>query len=205
MDEWFKDLTLQQGSDEWKAARTKRLGGSEIASVLRLSPYKTRYQLWEEKTGRKPQADISNMPHVKRGIDAEPIARKLIEGEHGVKYTTPTLIHPEYSWAVASLDGLCDGHVLEIKTMGLEKHLAVKAGEIPDYYLCQMQWQMMIAGRELALFASYRPEDGSLYTHWVVAEKSDQEMMLEEAKRFWHWVANDIEPEDDFIYEVKND
>ncbi|MDQ3578214.1 MAG: YqaJ viral recombinase family protein, partial [Actinomycetota bacterium] len=39
------------GSPEWHAARAQGLGGSEIAAVLGLSPWESRFSLWHRKTG----------------------------------------------------------------------------------------------------------------------------------------------------------
>lgn len=198
MDEWFKDESLVQGTDVWKKARTKRIGGSDIASILRISPYKTRRDLWLEKTGKKEAPDISKLPHVRRGIEAESVARSLLERKYRVKFTTPTLVHTEYKWAVSSLDGICSNYTLEIKTMGKEKHLAVKDGEVPDYYECQVQWGLMISGLTKGLFVSYRPEDGSMYEKWIDEDKDKQVEMLNAAKEFWSWVQNNTEPPEDF-------
>ena len=203
MEEWFKDMSLVQGTDAWKAARSKRLGGSEIASVLRISPYKTRRDLWKEKVGLVTPPDISSMPHVQRGIKAEPIARGLLERKYRVKYTTPTLVHPEYKWAVASLDGICSEYTLEIKTMSRDKHEDVAKGEVPDYYECQVQWGLMISGLEKGLFASYRPEDGTLHEVWIKADETRQHWMLDQAKEFMGWVERNEEPPEDFVCTLK--
>lgn len=198
----FTDTTSdnEQGSDAWLKARRRRLGGSEIASVMRLSPYKTRLELWEEKTGKRESPSISHLPHVKRGIDAEPIARELLEKRHKVSYTTPVLLDQEHEWMAASLDGLCDDHTLEIKTMGLEKHLDVRDGIVPDYYECQVQWGLMISGLKRGLFASYRPEDGSMYEVWIDRDDVAIEGMRMAALEFWTWVIENRRPPDDFEF-----
>lgn len=38
--------------DAWLQKRTKGIGGSDVATVLGLNPYKTPLSLWEEKTGK---------------------------------------------------------------------------------------------------------------------------------------------------------
>lgn len=38
--------------DAWLQERTKGIGGSDVATVLGLNPYKTPLSLWEEKTGK---------------------------------------------------------------------------------------------------------------------------------------------------------
>lgn len=199
MDEWTEDKSLEQGTDQWRAARSKRLGGSEIASVLRISPYKTRYKLWEEKTGRVEPKDISKLPHVQRGIKAEAVARHMLERRHRVVYSTPVVVHPHHEWAVASLDGLCPDHTLEIKTMSLEKHLDVREGEVPDYYRTQVLWGLMVTNMKRGLFASYRPEDGSLYEVWIDRDKEWEKKVFPIAEEFMSWVKEDVEPPEDFV------
>lgn len=196
MDEWGKDLSLEQGSSAWLSARRRRLGGSEIASVLGISPYKTRLELWEEKAGLREAKSIGHLPHVKRGIEAEPVARARIERMLCVGYTTPVLIDAEHEWAVASLDGLCHDHTLEIKTMSADKHRDVAWGWVPDYYECQVQWGLMISGRTRGMFASYRPEDGSLHWTWIARDANAIAEMRERAVEFWGWVEAGTPPPD---------
>lgn len=194
------DISLVQGTEEWLTARKTRIGGSEIASILRISPYKTRMELWEEKTGDTRPASISHMPHVQRGILAEPIARDMIASELGVNYTTPTCVHVKYGYLVGSVDGLCEDHVLEIKTMSKAKHIEAAAGVIPQYYVCQLQWNMCMSNRTKGLYASYRPEDGSMHKIWLHEDKEYQRHMVAKALQFYRWVKRKQLPPPDFVF-----
>lgn len=196
MDDWSdfnNNKHLVQGTHEWHHARKKRLGGSEIASVLGLSPYKSRRILWCEKTGRLEQEDISNKPHVKRGIDNEPVARALVEKIYKVELKTPTLIHSRWPFLSASLDGLCDEFVWENKCMGAEKHDDAKNGIIPIYYEVQCQWNMFFSGKDKCLFTSYRPEDKTLHEVWVPANKCRQREYLAKGIAFMRKVFRGVE------------
>ena len=42
---------MQQGSEEWLKLRKNYLGASDAAVVLGISPFQTRYQLWQDKLG----------------------------------------------------------------------------------------------------------------------------------------------------------
>src|SRR5205823_13949319 len=42
---------FEPGSPEWHAARARGLGGSEIAAVLGLSPWESKFSLWHRKMG----------------------------------------------------------------------------------------------------------------------------------------------------------
>ena len=47
------------GRTEWLQERKKGIGGSDAAAILGLNPYMSNVDLWEIKTGRKEQEDIS--------------------------------------------------------------------------------------------------------------------------------------------------
>ncbi len=90
--------------------------------------------------------------------------------------------------------------------MSKGKHETVRdTGEIPPYYECQLQWGLMIAmaaghRREAGLFASYRPEDGTLFEAWVYADTDAWAGMWKAAVEFWGWVERDEAPGEDFVY-----
>ena len=42
---------FEPGSPQWQAARARGIGGSEIAAVLGLSPWESRFSLWHRKMG----------------------------------------------------------------------------------------------------------------------------------------------------------
>ena len=42
---------FQPGTEEWVAQRATALGGSEIAAVLGLSPFESKFALWHRKQG----------------------------------------------------------------------------------------------------------------------------------------------------------
>lgn len=44
--------TAEMARDDWLQERSKGIGGSDVATVLGLNPYKTPLSLWEEKTGK---------------------------------------------------------------------------------------------------------------------------------------------------------
>ena len=44
--------TAEMERDTWLQERSKGIGGSDVATVLGLNPYKTPLSLWEEKTGK---------------------------------------------------------------------------------------------------------------------------------------------------------
>ena len=66
------------GSPEWHAARAAGIGGSEVAPILGLSPFESRFSLWHRKAGRIAPVDVS--PEMEWGTRLEPaIAQKFRE------------------------------------------------------------------------------------------------------------------------------
>ena len=70
---------LVNNRKEWLKARQKGIGGSDAASVLGISPWKTNVQLWEEKTGIKEPEDISEKEVVRFGKESEAAIRQLFQ------------------------------------------------------------------------------------------------------------------------------
>ena len=48
------EFELEQQSEKWLEERKSRIGSSDIPIILGISPYKTPYQLWEQKVGLAP-------------------------------------------------------------------------------------------------------------------------------------------------------
>lgn len=114
------------GRVEWLQKRKKGIGGSDAAAVIGQNPYMTNVELWEIKTGRKEQADISDKEAVKFGVAAEDHIRQMFILDYPKFYvkhesfkTYENIKHP---FIRGSFDGeITDGEtgrsgVLEIKT-----------------------------------------------------------------------------------------
>ena len=105
-------MKLVQGSPEWHEHRRKHRNASETPAVLGVSPWTTPYELWQIKTGRAPQPEVTAaMAH---GTQLEPQAREAYEALTGHVMEPLVLVEGEYS---ASLDGITLGGELicEIK------------------------------------------------------------------------------------------
>lgn len=102
-------VDLNQRSDEWLKWRALGITATDIPVILGLSPYKTPWQLWAEKTGRINPPDLSGNPNIQRGIALEDKARQLAEARYG-EFLLP-LCGECAKWDVlrASFDGV-DSH-----------------------------------------------------------------------------------------------
>lgn len=194
----IKESDLAQGSSEWKANRRKGIGSSDIATILEVNPFKTKRELWLEKTGQVNEPDISQSYHVKRGTMLEPLARNLFNEMSGEDYQPASFIHKDYDIFKFSADGFSfdTGKIIEIKSMGEKNHLkVVDTKEVIPYYMPQCQWGMMITEAPMCYFIAYNPSFPNPIE--IVDVYPDLELfkiMTEKALEFWDHVVNKTEP-----------
>lgn len=207
------DPVLYESRDGWLKGRAKRIGGSDAAAVVGMSPYMTNEQLWELKTGRREQLDISDKDVVRYGVNAEEHLRELFKldfPDYYVGYKPYNLfLNPEYPFAHASLDGWLskDGRngILEIKTGYINNALKSTdwKGRIPDNYYCQILHYLMVTGFDFAIVKAqlkhqFGDEMPYLETRHYMIERADVEddiaYLAEKEREFWDCVTANKRP-----------
>lgn len=190
-------LTVEQ-----LAARKEGIGGSDAAAACGISPWKTPYALWLEKTGQVEPEDLSKKENVELGNILEDTVAQIYMTRTGrkVRRINKTLIHPRHKWMRANIDRDIvgeDGH-LEIKTTGfLKKDKWGEEGtdEIPPYYVAQCQHTMGITGRsfmDAAILAGGFALTVNIYTI-MRDDKIIAALMAKEAE-FWNCVETMTPP-----------
>lgn len=198
--------------EEWLANR-KRIGGSDAACILGLNPYKSNVELFDIKTGRAEQEDISEKPYVKYGTEAEEHLRKLFSLDYPhykVDYVENNMWeNDKYPFSHASLDGYItdqDGRkgVLEIKTTEIINPLQKTKwdNKIPDNYYIQVLHYLMVCEFDFAILKAqlkYRKEnDVLLVTKHYHIERSeveeDVQYLAEKEKEFWGYIERNERP-----------
>lgn len=180
-------MTMQ--GPQWLEERRKGIGGSDIAAVLGLSPWKTAYQVYQDKRGEVVQGEgTKSMDWGKR---MEPAIRQWYSDVTGRSVRVPDKIiyHGQYPFMFASLDGFTDdGRVVEIKTARSGKGWGEPGtDEIPDYYALQCQHYMLVTGLDVTdVPVSIGGSSPELYE--VPADRELQEMIVEAAAAFWRRV-----------------
>lgn len=190
----MNDLTmeaLQQGSQAWKDLRKKMITASMMPIIMGISPWSTAYELWLQQMDLAEQEETWAMSY---GKDMEPEARALYEQETGEIMFPSVEFSGEHPWAMASLDGinLERTKILEIKCPGEATHQMALSGQIPDYYQCQMQFQMLVTGLDQNDYYSYRQGKGVL-----IPLKRDQkyiDLMIPEAIQFYQYMIDKMPP-----------
>ncbi len=182
-----------QGSAEWLAHRRNYIGGSDAPIVMGESPWRTHYQLWEEKLGLAPPAEINFA--MRRGMDMEPEARRAFEKHTGLEVFPQVVYHPKNQFMMASLDGLTLGGAtaVEIKCPGETTHALAVEGKIPPHYGAQLQHQLACLDLAMIYYWSFDGNGGVL----IEVERDDDYItrMIGEEAAFWERVKTRDAPD----------
>lgn len=140
----------------WTAARLSGVGASEVSALLGLNPWRSLRDLWREKTGAKPPADLSRVPAVQRGIRLESSLLSA-HAHHARRDVFPwpqcsVIRHPSAP-LFATLDGQQRDRSGVRRDLGiLEAKTASRAGDwaagVPIYYRCQIHTAAYLAGKQ---------------------------------------------------------
>ena len=185
---------LIQRSDAWHAERKKHLGGSDISAISGTSPFSSIHDLWMIKTGRREE-DSPSMA-MNHGIMLEPIALAKYNMDSNTNFEPDVVFYEEWDVAMASLDGISPDRktILEIKCPFKPKSYEMALfGIIPEYYLDQIQWQLMCSNAEKAVYFVFIDETQSQAID-VLPDVKRQLKLFKMAKEFWQMVLDDIEP-----------
>lgn len=187
-----RQFTLIRCTDnaEWLQQRTKGVGGSDVAAIMGLSPWRTPLQVWLEKTGREQTQDISDKPYVAFGNTMEPVIGKWYAERfptftvRRVNAICQSITRP---WAQASLDyEVNDGRrwgVLEIKTARTAQDWQ---DGVPDYYLTQVTHYMSVTGRPFADVAVFFRDACEYKVFRVERDPEDVSAVDQAVNTFWH-------------------
>ncbi len=181
---------------QWLEERRKGIGGSDVAAILGLNPWKTAYQVYQEK--RKEVEDWEGNAATDWGKRIEPAIRQWYSDETGrcVRLPDKILFHEKYPFMLASLDGFTDDpRGVEIKTARSGKGWGDPGtSEIPDYYALQVQHYMIVTGFPV-FDVPVSIAGGSPEIYEVQADKELHEMIIEVEAKFWQMVIHGNPPD----------
>ena len=115
---------------EWLEARGEGIGGSDAGTILGTNPYKSRLQLWLEKTGRVQDAFTGNEATSLGSAFERPIAElyaKQIAKDNLTVVSWPVLLQGGNKFQLANVDFLI------CRVSGLNAH-QFELGKVNEYY-----------------------------------------------------------------------
>lgn len=174
--------------DEWLSARRKTITATDIAAILGVHPYRTPHQVYLDKHGLEPE--IQENGPMRWGSLIEPLIAQEFTRETGLATVQAGFtVCPTCEYFGATPDYLIgDDALLECKTAGQwpGKNFGQEGtDEIPDHYLCQVMWQLMVTGRSVGYLAVLI--GGQRFRTFTI-ERDDElvRRMVFHAHRFWN-------------------
>lgn len=199
----------EPNTPEWDALRANGIGGSEIAAVVGLSPWQSRFSLWHLKRGTLPKQEEN--AGMRWGTILEPVICDHFASQHPELWCweAGTFQHHERTWQLANVDRMlmptqdvtADTQplgILEVKTASsFDAHEWGRGPEdIPPYYRCQVLWYLDVLELPVAHLAVLI--GGSDYREYVIPySASEAEWLREQGAAFWQTVLDGDAPDID--------
>lgn len=173
--------------EAWLSLRGTGIGSSDVGTILGVNPYCTPYQLWLRKLGKMPPVKENN--DMMLGHALEPVVADLYAKATGNAIQKDT----EGDWCaksdkadflIASPDRICTSAVdgsdilLECKTT------RNTISQIPDYWMCQVQYLLYITELEKGALAWLTNGHDFGYID-IVRNDKFCEKVVEKVERFW--------------------
>lgn len=183
--------------DEWLNLRKSGIGGSDCADACGLSRWKTRFELWLDKTGRSKPQPAGEAAYWGRVM--EPILRTEFARRTGftVKEMPAFFRSAAYTFMLANIDGCVktdNGYaILEIKTAGSYAVADWEDGLPVEYYL-QIQHYLAVLGAQKAFVAVLLGGNKFSYQEIMRDEATIKNIVAME-QDFWNnYVLKDVPP-----------
>ncbi len=189
---------MEQGSQEWLAARAGSLGASQVADAIArtksgwgASRANVMASLITERLTGRPAETYTNAA-MAWGTQTEPDARAAYEFMRDVDVDLVGIVkHPTIVGSHASPDGLVgDKGLIEIKCPSSSTHIeTLLTGTIPGKYMTQMMWQMACTGREFCDHVSFDPRLPTSMQLWIRRVERDPKAISELEEQVQEFLA----------------
>ena len=179
---------------EWLRERKNYLGGTDLAAICGLNPYRTALDVYLDKTSD----DISEETNaaMRWGTLLEDVVAKEYAQVTGydVEIEPNTIYHPEHKFLGANIDRWVDRwvnngtHILECKTAGFTKAKEwgdLGTDQIPESYLVQVAYYASICDvPKVDIAVLIGGQDFRIYTY--NRNKDLEDKIIKIGVNFWH-------------------
>lgn len=186
---------IQENRDEWLEHRMNFIGGSDAAAALGMSPWKSQFTLWCEKTRREVNDEDNESMRIGRDLE-EYVADRFCEATgKKVRKSKYSYQSKEYPFMHANVDRLVIGEDagLECKTTSALTRTKYDKGDIPIQYYLQCMHYMAVTGKKKWYIAVLVMGVGF---YWFEVERNEEEIKIlcEKEQEFWGYVLEDRNP-----------
>lgn len=193
---------------EWLNERKTYIGGSDIASIIGVSPWKTALELYQEKIDGVTENDNN---YTEWGTLLEPVVADMYSKNTGNKVVEPIglIRHKEYPFLAANIDRFVNGgeYILECKTAGFpmrSKWGQEGTDDIPQAYYSQVAYYAAIADvPKVDIAVLIGGNDFRIYRY--MRDKALEDKLLQIAINFWNkHVLAKVPPEPSNLKDIES-
>ena len=179
-----------KNKQEWLKERKNYLGGSDLAAIAGLNPYRTALDVYLDKTSNDISQDTNSAMHWGNLLE-DVVAKEYAEVTGQIVWEEKKVFrHKEYKFLGANIDRWVGDreYVLECKTAGFNRSKEWgKEGtdEIPENYLIQIAYYAAICDvPKVDIAVLIGGNDFRIYTYTRNRELEDK--LIKIACNFWH-------------------
>ena len=191
--------------EEWLKVRKLGLGGSDMAAVLGLSPWRSPIDVWLDKTSDTVEEKESE-PMYWGNVLEEVVAQEFAKRSgYKVRNNNFTLQSEEYPYLLANIDreivGIDAG--LECKTANAFKANEWDGDNVPDAYYIQCQHYMAVTGKASWWIAALIGGNTFVYKE---IKRNDEviQAIIDTGAAFWELVESNTMPAPDDTKQCEN-
>lgn len=175
------------------APRRHALGGTDVAAILGLSPFRSPYDVWLDKSGLNDDRDRSGNERTQWGKRLERVIAEAYTETTGRphEWLDRTFGHPKFEHGCWTPDALLtqDNGGLDAKTCGPDQGRnwgdpQIEPDSVPDYIATQAHWYMSASEREfwdIALLVG----GSDLRIYRIPRDREIEGVILDEARQWW--------------------
>ena len=191
--------------EEWLKVRKLGLGGSDMAAVLGLSPWRSPIDVWLDKTSDTVEEKESE-PMYWGNVLEEVVAQEFAKRSgYKVRNNNFTLQSEAYPYLLANIDreivGLDAG--LECKTANAFKANEWDGDNVPDAYYIQCQHYMAVTGKSSWWIAALIGGNTFVYKE-IKRNEEVIRAIIDTGREFWHLVETKTMPAPDDTKQCEN-
>jgi len=184
--------------------RKKGIGGSDVASILGVSPYRTALEVYHDKTSPELALDEPT-EDMQRGVRVEKYILQEYAEQSEVQINTniPTIVDKQYQFMRANIDAKVIGANVIVEAKSTKAPISSWENGIPEYYKAQVAYYAMLTNAERVdvpvLFSGWKY---ACFTYW--RDESYEAVVKEAVIKFWQeHVVKGIPPKPTSIDELK--
>lgn len=184
--------------------RATGIGGSDVAAIFNLDPYRDSRAVWREKRGlvEPGEPDVTARKWLDRGKKLEPLIRERYMERTGNRVTEVGRFrrHPTHRFMISHPDGTVhdDAHpepgLLECKHAALLTFAKIEREGIPWHWQLQVQHNLYVTGRPWCDVAVLNAERWDMVVVRVPADETVQLALVQSEREFWRYVETGTVP-----------